>query len=165
MKKISKLIIISILILNTTAFGELTQSDLEKIDGLIKASEERIKLYVDLKIDALDKKLTGDINALDKKLTGDINVVREEIKALDTKLTGQIESLGNKLTGEIKGVGGRVTQIFGFVIALVALIAVAIGLPQILLARRGKEMQEYMDQVKALKEEVESLKQQLTVGS
>ena len=106
MKKKVLLLAICFLILTTNAFAELTQSDLQEIDKLIQASETRIKEYVNLKINALDAKLTGEIKALDERVTG-------QIKALD----------------------GRVTQVYGFVIALIALIAVAAGLPQIFVAR------------------------------
>ena len=143
MKTALLLILLSILLLNTTAFGELTPNDLKNIDALIKASEERMKEYVDLKIEALDNKLTGEIKA-----------VREEIKAVDAKLTG-----------EIKGLDGRVTLIFGVLIALIGLIAIAVGLPQYLLARRGKEMQIYMEKIDAMSREIEKLKQQRIVGS
>ena len=84
------ILIINILCLNTTAFAQLTQTDLDRINALILASEKRMKEYVDLKIDALDKKLTGEIKT-----------VRQEIKALDHKLTGEINALDHKLTGEI----------------------------------------------------------------
>ena len=101
-----------------------------------------------------------------------IETVREEIRTLDAKLTGQIDALDSKLTGqintvreEIKGVKGSVSMLFGFVIALVALIAIAIGLPQFLLARRGKEMEAYLEKVEALSREIEALKQQRIVGS
>ena len=96
MKKKVLLFAVCFLILTTNAFAELTQSDLQEIDKLIQASETRIKEYVDLKINALDVKLSGQINALDAKLTGEIN-------ALD----------------------GRLAQVYGFVIASVALIAVS----------------------------------------
>ena len=132
MKKTTILIILSILFLNTAAFGQLTQTDLDKIEKMFTASEARIKEYVDLKIDALDAKLTGQIDALD-----------------------------NKFTGEIKALEGRLTQIFGCLIALVPLIAVAIGYPYLHLARRGKEMQEFTDQIETLKNEIEFLKQQI----
>ena len=118
MKKKVLLLAICFLILTTNAFAELTQSDLQKIDKLIQASETRIKEYVDLKINALDAKLTG------------------EIKALDERVTGQIKTLDERVTGQIKTLDGRLTQVYGFVIALVALIAVAVGLPQILVARQ-----------------------------
>ena len=132
MKKTPLLIILSILFLNTTAFGQLQQTDLDKIEKMFTASEARMKEYIDLKIDALDKKFTGEIKA-----------VKEEIKAVD----------------------GRVTQIFGFLIALIGLIAVAVGLPYLHLARRGKEKQEFTDQIEMLKKEIETLKQQRIVSS
>ena len=121
MKKKVLLFAVCFLILTTNAFAELTQSDLQEIDKLIQASETRIKEYVDLKINALDVKLSGQINALDAKLTGEIN-------ALD----------------------GRLAQVYGFVIASVALIAVAVGLPQILVARQGKEMRVQDQRIEAL---------------
>ena len=151
------ILIINILCLNTTAFAQLTQTDLDRINALILASEKRMKEYVDLKIDALDKKLTDEIKALDERLTGEIKTIREEIKALDAKLTG-----------EIKTVDGRVSLAIVFVVALIALIAVAVGLPQFLLARREKEEQANKDELKEeileLKRELEKLKQQQIVG-
>ena len=139
MKITPLLILLSILFLNTTADAALTPDDLQNIDELIKASETRMKEYVDLKI----------------------GIVREEIKTLDAKLTGEIKSVRE----EIKAVDGRVTQIFGFLIALIGLIAVAVGLPQYLLARRGKEMQVYMEKIDELGREIEKLKQQRIVSS
>lgn len=97
MKKKVLLLAICFLILNTNAFAELTQSDLEKIDKLIQASETRIKEYVGTRINTLDAKLSGQINAVGER---------------------------------INGVDGRLTQIYGFVIALVVLITVAVGLQQ-----------------------------------
>ena len=69
-------ILLSILLLNTTAFGALTPDDLKNIDALIKASEDRMKEYVNIKIEALDNKLTGEIKA-----------IRGEIKAVDGRVT------------------------------------------------------------------------------
>ena len=144
MKKKVLLLAICFLILNTNAFAELTQSDLEKIDKLIQASEARIKVYVDLKINALDAKLSGQIKALDERLSGEIKAVGERIN----------------------GVGGRLTQIYVFVIALVALIAVAVALPQILVARQGKEMLRTQNQrIEALQQEIEKLKKERSDGS
>ena len=146
MKKKVLSLAICFLILTTNAFAELTQSDLQKIDKLIQASETRIKEYVDLKINALDAKLTGQINAL------------------DAKLTGQINALDERVTGQIKAVDGRLTQVYGFVIAPVALIAVAVGLPQILVARQGKEMRVQDQRIEALQQEIEKLKQERDSG-
>ena len=157
MKITPLLILLSILFLNATADAALTPGDLQSIDELIKASETRMKEYVDLKIGIVReeiKTVREEIKTLDAKLTGEIKSVREEIKTLDAKLSG-----------EIKSVDGRVTQIFGFLIALIGLIAVAVGLPQYLLARRSKEMQTYMEKIDELGREIEKLKQQRIVSS
>jgi peptidoglycan hydrolase CwlO-like protein len=153
MKKKILLLAICFLILSTNAFAELTQSDLENIDKLIQASETRIKEYVDLKINASEAKLSGQIKALDERLSG-------QIKALDERLSGQIKALDERLSGQINALDGQMTQIYGFVIALVALIAVAVGLPQILVARQGKEMRTQDQRIEALQQEIEKLKQE-----
>ena len=127
MKNKVLLVAICFLVLSTNAFAELSQTDLDKIDKLIQASETRIKEYIDLKINALDAKLSGQIKTVDER---------------------------------INGVEGRLTQMFGFVIALVALIAVAIGLPQFLVARQAKEMQTQDQRIEALQREIEKLKQE-----
>ncbi len=121
MKKKILLLLICFLILTTNAFAELTQTDLKEIDKLIQASENRMKEYVDLKINVLDER--------------------------------------------IKGVEGRLTQIYGFVIALVALIAVAVGLPQFLAARQIKEMRTQDQRIEALQQEIEKLKTERRDGS
>ena len=144
-----KVLLLSIcfLILSTNTFAELTQSDLEKIDKLIQASENRIKEYVDLKINALDTKLSGQIKALDQRLTSKIN-------AVEAKLTGQINAVNER----INGLEGRLTQVYGFVIALVALIAVAVGLPHVLVARQRKGMHIQDQRIETLQQEIEKLK-------
>lgn len=132
MKKTTLLTLLALLILNTSVFGELTQSDLDKLDKMFRDSEERMKVYIDLKIETVREEIKG----LDNKLTGEINVVREEIK----------------------GVKGSVSMLFAFVIAL---IAIAVGLPQYLLARRTKEMELYLERIDALSREVEALKKHI----
>ena len=89
MKIAPLLILLSIFIINTSAFGELTQSDLQTLDKMFKDSEARMKNYIDLKIEALDNKLTGEI----KTVREEIKTVREEIKTLDAKLTGEIKTV------------------------------------------------------------------------
>ena len=113
MKKKAAAIALCFLILTTSAFAELTQTDLKHIQSIVDTSvensEKQIKQYIDLKVETLD---------------------------------------------------GRLKQIFTLVIALVALIAVAVGMPQILVARQGKEMQTQAQQIEALQQEIEKLKQE-----
>ena len=121
------IIILFLLLLTATAFGELTKEDLrtiikEEVRPIIKeeitVSEKRMKEYIDLKIetvnariDGLDKSLNARIDALDKRI-GDMRIL---------------------------------------VIALIALITAAIAIPQIIIAykeRGQKEMQTQIEQLR-----------------
>ncbi len=59
----------------------------------------------------------------------DIEKIRSIIKAWDKRLTGEIETLGERLN-----------HIFMLVMALVAFIAVVIGIPQIIVAMQRKDI-------------------------
>ena len=61
------LTILSLLLLTSTAFGELTIEDLRTILKEENAAlEKRMKEYIDLKIDALDQKLSAKIDGVEK---------------------------------------------------------------------------------------------------
>ena len=120
--KLITVLIVMFLLFTVPAFSELTAEDIEKIRSIFKeetaASEKRIKEYisqeiakVNIKIEEIDKRLTGEIGALDSRLTG-------EIRALDKRLD----------------------HIFTLVIALAAFIAVVIGIPQIIVAMQRKDI-------------------------
>ena len=122
------------------AYAELTQSDLDKIRLIVKdeietaiyASEKRMKDYVDLKVQTLDNKLSGEINSLDNKLSGDI-------KRLDTR---------------INGFQAQVNMLFLFVIALIgAGVVVPIWLDR---KNNGKS------RIQKIESQIESIQQQLS---
>ena len=69
--------ILLLLLFASSAYGQLTKEDLrtiikEEVRPIIKeeiaASEKRTREYIDLKIDALDDKLSTRIDGVDKKL-------------------------------------------------------------------------------------------------
>ena len=61
--------ILSLLLLVSPAFGELTKEDIRTIfKEENAASEKRIKEYIDLKIDAVDNKLSARIDTLDQRI-------------------------------------------------------------------------------------------------
>ncbi len=145
MKKVS-LLALCFLISTTCAYAELSQSDFEKFQSIIDKSEKQIKEYIDLKINALDAKLSGDIKALDERLSGDI-------KALDAKLSG-----------EIKALDGRINQLFWLMISIIALIAVAVGMPYFYVGyvgRQGKAIQSENEQIEALQQEIEAMRHEM----
>ena len=99
------------------SYGELTQSDLDKIRLIVKdevetaihASEKRMQEYVNLKIETVNVKIDAKIDALDKKF--------------DVK---------------IDGMNGKFNVLLVVVISLVGLIGVAIGLPNYLSYKQQK---------------------------
>ena len=102
--KIMMLFVVGILLINSPVFAELSITDIEKIESIVKGSEARMKEYVSQEI----AKVNTKIDEMDKRLTSQIN-------AVDT----------------------QVGRNFNLVLGLIALIAVAIGLPQIITAWQG----------------------------
>ena len=139
--KLCLLLILTLLLLSTPVFGELTNADLEKINTMLKESEARMKEHVsqeiakvNLRIDALDKRLTSEIRSVDQRFD-DMN------KRLDNQFT--------------------------LILALFAFLAVVIGIPQILVAlqRRHQRAQDekievQQQQIETLIAEIKTLKQQ-----
>ena len=140
MKKKVAFVALCSLILTSSAFAELMQPDLDKIqsivDGSVKTSEKHIMQYIELKNEALD----GRMDTFEKHLKQYIDL---KVEALD----------------------GQLKLIFTLMIVLIALIVVAMGMPQILAARQGKEIRTQEQQIKALQQEIETLKQELMTGS
>ena len=83
--------ILSLLLLASPVFGELTKEDLRAIlKEEITASEKRTREYIDLKIDGVEKNLNTRIDALDKRLNGRIDDIRTIMIALMALITAAI---------------------------------------------------------------------------
>ena len=117
--------ILSLLLLASPAFAELTKEDIrtiikEEVPPIIKeevtASEKRVKEYIDLKIET----------------------VNARIDAVDEKLTARIDALE-----------GNVSRIW---LAILALIAAAVALPQLIIVyserKREREIQLLLQQLR-----------------
>ena len=124
--------ILLLLLLVSPAFGELTKEDLRTI---IKeenaASEKRLKEYIDLKIDGVEKSLNAKIDGVEKSLNA-------KIDAVDQKLSARIDALE-----------GNVSRIW---LAILALIAAAVALPQLIIVyserKREKEIHLLLQQLR-----------------
>ena len=141
--KLITVLSVMFLLFTVPAFSELTTADIEKIRSIIKeesiASEKRMKEYfsheiakVSIKIEEMDKRLTSEIRALDSRLT-------VEIRALDKRLD----------------------HIFTLVIALVAFIAVVIGIPQIIVAMQRKDIRAQDEKIEVQQRQIEALQQEI----
>ena len=71
--KIITIILAGILLASSQVFADLSVSDLEKIESIVKDSEARMKEYVSGEIEKVDTKLTE----MEKRLTKSIFEVEE----------------------------------------------------------------------------------------
>ena len=65
---------------------------------------------------------------------------------------------------KVSEIDKRLNLIFGCVITLISLIVVVIGVPQIIMAWRGKEDRTQKEQIQELREEIETLKQHIVAA-
>ena len=120
--------ILSLLLLTSPAFAELTKADLRAvIQEEIAASEKRTREYIDLKIDAVNTK---------------IDAVNTKIDAVNTK---------------IDAVNTRIGDLQLLQIALIGLIAAAVAIPQIVIAYKERDWKEIRAEIQQLREKVEAL--------
>ena len=141
--------ILSLLLLASPVFGELTKEDLRTI---IKeendASEKRLKEYIDLKIETVNAR----IDALDQKIDDVEKNLNDKIDAVEKNLNGKIGALDNSLNDRIDDV--RIVMI-----ALITLVAAAIAIPQIIIAFKERGQKEMQTQIDQLRKELEAMQQ------
>ena len=131
--------ILFLLLLVSPAFGELTKDDLEAIRGIVKeevtASEKRMREYVDLRIDALDKKIDG------------------VEKSLNARIDGVEKSLGARIDALDK----RMDNMWRLMMGLFGLVAATIAVPQIIVAYRARGPKEMQTEIDHLRERLNAL--------
>ncbi len=129
-------------IITVPAFGALTDADFDKIRLIVKeevkaeieSSEKRMKTYIDTKIEAVNVK----------------------IDAVNTKVDGVEERLGNR----IDSVEKQMTFLLNVIYGLIALIIIAIGIPQVIIGWRSKRDHSLENRIETLTQEIETLKRQ-----
>ena len=125
--KIITILLAGVLLISPQVFADLSVSDLEKIESIVKDSEARMK----------------------ENVSGEIEKVNTRITEMDKRLTIQIGAVDT-----------QVGRNFNLVLCLIALIAIAVGLPQIITAWQGRMLTKKYE---ALKQEIEMLKQERIV--
>ena len=130
-------------------FAELTPQDLDKIRLIVK---EEVKAEVT----ALKQELTAEIATVKQDLETDIAATHAKIEALDARL--------QKVEQGVSWVRGRLDNLDRNIHWVMALILVAIGIPQVIVAWRSRKDRALETQVKTLTQEVETLKQQRIVN-
>ena len=127
--------ILLLLLLVSPAFGELTKEDLRTIIKEENAAlEKRMKEYIDLKIDGVEKSLNARIDGVEKSLNARIDGVEKSLNA------------------KIGALDKRMDNMWRLMMGLFGLVAATIAIPQIIIAYRDrgrKEMQSQIDQLRA----------------
>ncbi len=128
--------VLSLLLLASPAFAELTKEDLRTIiREEIAASEKRTREYINLKIDAVNTRIDG---------------VNTRIDAVEKNLNSRIDAME-------KNLNDRIGDLQLLQIALIGLIAAAVAIPQIVIAYKERDWKEIRAEIQQLREKVEAL--------
>lgn len=142
------------------ALAELTPQDLDKIRLIVKDE-------VKAEITALKQELTAEITGVKQELRADITTVKQELKTDITATHTKIEALGARLQNVEQSVSwtrGKLDSLDKHINWLMALIVVAVGIPQVIIAWRSRKDRAQEKQIEELIREVETLKQQRIVS-
>ena len=124
--------------IGSPALAALTDADLDKIRLIVK---EEVK---------------AEITAAETRLRTEIVQSAEQLKIyVDAKFEG--------VDAKFEGIDKRLTLVVGFVSGLIILIVVTVGIPQIIMAWRGKNERAHERRIEELAQEIETLKQRLMV--
>ena len=139
--KVMMILLAVVLFVSPQVFAELSVLDLEKIREIVKESETRMK---------------DIITSFETRMK---EYVSQEIDKVNTKIT----EMDKRLTSQINAVDTQVGRNYNLVLGLIALIAVSVGLPQIITAWQGRKLREQTEKYEELKQEIETLKQERIV--
>lgn len=129
------------------ALGELTDADINKIRLIVNESEKRLKQEIKQEIAASEQRLKEYVDLK-------IESVNKQFASIDTRFSS--------IDKQFVSVNKRIDHVTNVVYALIALIVAAIAIPQILMAWRSGKDRTLERQVEVLAREIETLKQQQT---
>ena len=150
--KLITVLIVSILLMSSQVFAELSVSDLEKIREIVKESETRTKDII-----------TSSETRMKEYVSGEVDKINTKIAEMDKRLTNQISEVEKRLTVQVVAVDTQVGRNYNLILGFIALIVFAVGIPQIITALQGRKLREQDAKYEELKQEIETLKQQLIV--
>ena len=136
-----------LLLLTVPAFSELTPADIDKIRLIIKEEVEQA-------VTASEARLRKEIAASEARMS-------KAIEASEERLKDQISLEISKVNVTIAEMDKRLSNIFTLVIALMAFIAVVIGIPQIIVAMQRKIQLAQNEKIEAQQKQIEAQQEQL----
>ena len=131
------------------AFSALTQADIDKIRLIVK---EEVETAV-----ARSESRTKEYLEASESRTKEY--VSQEIAKVNTTLS----EMDKRLTGEIRSLDKQLNNLFMLVLALVAFIAVVIGVPQIIVALQRKEVRAQDEKIEAQQKQIEALEKEMAI--
>lgn len=122
-------------------FGELTSQDLDKI-----------RLIVEKEVSEVETRLRAEIAESETRL-------RTEIAASEMRMKDYVDTKFDEVDTKFEELDKRITLIVGFISALIILVVVTVGIPQIIIAWRGQNERAQDRKIEELAQEIEALKQ------
>ena len=134
------------LIFTAPVFSELTVQDLEKIRSIVKESEDLLK---------------KDIENIRSIVKGSEDLLKKDIENIRSVIKESEDGLKEHIDLKVSEMDKRLNMVFGFVVALISLIVVVVGIPQIIMVWCGRGERTQAEQIQELRQEIETLKQHI----
>lgn len=115
-------------------------------------------LFCVIAMPALGELTEADLNKIRLIVNEELKPIEADIVILKTDtawIRGKLESVDD----QFEGVNNQITHARNLTYGLIALIVVAVGIPQIIMAWRSKKDSTQEQQIKELKQDLEELKQ------
>ena len=127
-------------------FGELTSQDLDKI-----------RLIVKEEVSEVETQFRAEIVESEKRL-------RAEIAKSESNMKDYVDTKFERVDANFESVHKQLLLVVGFVSGLIILIVVTVGIPQIIMAWRGKNERSQDRKIEELSREIEALKQKYIIS-
>ena len=145
------------------ALGELTDADLNKIRLIVNESEKRLQREIKTEIASAEKRLKEYVHIKIEGIDKQFEAVNDKFKSVDKQFEGidkQFEAVNDKFEGPERQIGHTTNMMYG----LIALIVATIAIPQIRIAWRSAKDRSLERQIETLTQEIETLKKRQTVS-
>ena len=109
----------------------------------------------------------ADLDKIRLIVKEEVKAAKEEIKTQMTHITSKIDGLDTRLRTvetDVAWTRGKLDSLDKHINWLMALIVVAVGLPQVIIAWRSRKDRTLEKQIETLTQEIETIKQQRTVS-
>ena len=140
--------VIGLWCLSLAAFGELSVDDVEKIRGIFKESEERLRA----ELIAMEKRLRAELLASEER-------VRAELVASEERLRAEIALVRAENAASETRTNKQLDRNFTLLIALFGFVAVVTGIPLTLVALQLRKERERNEQLNAQQREIDAQRQ------